>query len=134
MAPLTDDELDQWLDQADKDLRRKLDAVDIQAVMADDQLINAIRLPSPQRSIELARIDREAGWTAPADVELRQLLGGWRDGIHARRLPPWNLDAGRVAHQLSQARRHRTPVVLWWVLALMVACWVSAAGALWVLP
>jgi len=103
---------------------------DIVAIMADDRLVTAVSLSDPYRT---AALDRLAGWNGTADVELRQLLGGWRDAIHARRLPPMNLDSGRIAHQLSQARRRRrVPVQVWWAIALMVACWLTAVVTLWV--
>jgi hypothetical protein len=63
-----------------------------------------------------------------ADVTLRAMLGGYRDHIVARKLPPFNIDPGRVAHLLRRRQRRRQTIRA--AYAILVVAFLTLCSAI----
>lgn len=102
-------------------------------IALDDETLDRIIDGSDMSAAERHRIMRElAGKPVfgscdadTADVTLRAMLGGYRDHIVARKLPPFNIDTGRVAHLLRRRQRRRQTIraaVTVLVVAFLMLC------------
>jgi hypothetical protein len=101
--------------------------IDLTAVELDDETLDQIVAGSDMPDTERDRILRElAGKPVfgccdadKADVTLRAMLGGYRSTITARKLPPFNIDTGRVAHLLKRRRRRRRAIKLAYTIVII---------------
>lgn len=112
----------------------------LSAIVADDETLDAIIDGSDMTPAERNRILRELAGKPihgcveadSVDVTLRAMLGGYRNTITSRSLPPFNIDSGRVA-ELYRRRRNRQRLyhrIAWSIVVLVLAATAILAAAI----
>lgn len=126
----------------DIDLAAGADHLD--AIRSDDEALDAVIAGSDMDPHERDRILRSlvgkpVHGCVPADeadVTLRAMLGGYRNAITARKLPPMNIDAGRVTFLIEQRRRRQArrarirSIILWAAFAITVVGFLTFSLAI----
>lgn len=116
----------------------------LNAIRRDDETIDAVIAGSDMDPYERDRILHNLagkpvhGCVSPedADVTLRAMLGGYRNAIHARKMPPLNIDAGRVAFLIEQRRRRQArrarirSIIGWATLAILAGGFLALCLAI----